>query len=694
MTDLTTRYLGLDLRSPIVASASPLNGHPDTARQVEDAGAAALVLPSLFEEEILAEELQLSGALEAGAEHHAEARGYFPTLNAFAGTGDRYLTTLERIKGRSAIPVIASLNATTASGGWVRYAELLQEAGADAVELNLYHLAVDPDRTAADMEAADLELVAEVRSRLEVPLAVKLSPFYSAMANVTRSVVGAGADGLVLFNRFYQPDLDLDTLDVVARVDLSEPAELRLPLRWIAILRPQLGPDVALGGIDGDPQRRRRGQGAPGRRRRGHDHLGPAAPRPGAPGRHRGGAARVAGGPRLRVGPPAAGKRQPRHRRRPRRLRAHQLHEDAALLDAPAMSDRPAPFELPAPRIEGAVTLRDGRRVGFAEYGPASGRPVLWFHGTPGGRRQVPPEVRIAATERGVRLVALERPGVGASTGHAYASILEWADDVEECLDLLGIDQVGLIGLSGGGPYVLACASRFPERVVAGAVIGSVAPSRGEDAAEGGPVALTARFNGVLGTFRTPLSVGLWAVVRLLGPVASQAFDLFAHFSPAGDRDVFASPGMKEMFTDDLVRASRRQFGAPILDLMLFGRDWGFSPRDVTVPMSFWHGDEDYIVPVGPRRAPGRPRPRRRVPGARRRRPPGQPGPRRGGPRRHPGPLARGHLVGGLSRRLSPRPTRCRHRNRGRTAHRGVRRSCRRASARRTAARRPHRGPP
>jgi dihydroorotate dehydrogenase (fumarate) len=251
MTDLTTSYLGLELRSPIVASASPLNGQPDTARQVEDAGAGALVLPSLCEEEILREEMQLSGVLEAGAEHHAEARGYFPTFDSFAGTGDRYLATLERIKDRSAVPVIASLNATTATGGWVRYAELLQEAGADAVELNLYHLAVDPDRTATDMEAADLELVAAVRSRLDVPLAVKLSPFYSAMANFARKVVDAGTDGLVLFNRFYQPDLDLDTLDVVARVELSQPVELRLPLRWIAILRPQLGPHVSMAASSG-----------------------------------------------------------------------------------------------------------------------------------------------------------------------------------------------------------------------------------------------------------------------------------------------------------------------------------------------------------------------------------------------------------------------------------------------------------
>jgi dihydroorotate dehydrogenase (fumarate) len=250
MTDLSTTYLGLELRSPIVASASPLNGHPDTAREVEDAGAAALVLPSLFEEEILQEELQLGAALDAGGDHGAEASSYFPGFDSYATTADRYLATLERIKARAAVPIIASLNATS-TGGWVRYAELLAEAGADAVELNLYHLAVDPDRTAADMEDADLELIASVSASLGVPLAVKLSPFHSAMANFARRAVAAGADGLVLFNRFYQPDLDLDTMDVVARVELSHPSELRLPLRWIAILRPQLGDDVSLAATTG-----------------------------------------------------------------------------------------------------------------------------------------------------------------------------------------------------------------------------------------------------------------------------------------------------------------------------------------------------------------------------------------------------------------------------------------------------------
>jgi dihydroorotate dehydrogenase (fumarate) len=250
MTDLSTRYLGLDLRSPIVASASPLNGEPDTARIVEDAGAAAIVLPSLFEEEIVHEEDQLNRALDAGTEHFAEALDYFPTFETLPGAGDRYLSRLEAIKAQAHVPVIASLNATSA-GGWARYAGLIEAAGADALELNLYHVAADPRRTAADMEAADLEIVRSVRASLGIPLAVKLSPYYSAMANFAAQVVAAGATGLVLFNRFYQPDLDLDTLDVVNRIELSRPWELRLPLRWIAILRPQLGPGVALAATSG-----------------------------------------------------------------------------------------------------------------------------------------------------------------------------------------------------------------------------------------------------------------------------------------------------------------------------------------------------------------------------------------------------------------------------------------------------------
>jgi dihydroorotate dehydrogenase (fumarate) len=251
MTDLSTRYLGLDLRSPIVASASPLNGEPATARLVEEAGAAAIVLPSLFEEEILHEDVELNRALEQGSEHFAEALDYFPAVESLPQLAtDRYLARLEAIKAQSSVPVIGSLNATSA-GGWSRYAALIEAAGADALELNLYHVAADPDRTGADREAADLDIVRSVRAALAIPLAVKLSPYYSAMANFARQVVAAGADGLVLFNRFYQPDLDLDTLDVINRVELSRPWELRLPLRWIAILRPQLGPQVALAATSG-----------------------------------------------------------------------------------------------------------------------------------------------------------------------------------------------------------------------------------------------------------------------------------------------------------------------------------------------------------------------------------------------------------------------------------------------------------
>lgn len=248
--DLTTRYLGLTLRSPIVASASPLNGDPAGARMVEEGGAAAIVLPSLFEEEILHEEVQLNRALEAGSEHFAEALDYFPAVPELADAGDRYVATLSKIKAQATVPVIASLNATT-KGGWVRYARRMEDAGADALELNLYHLAGDPDRSGSDMEARDLELIAAVREAISVPLAVKLSPYYSAMANFARRVVDTGADGLVLFNRFYQPDIDLENLDVVVRLELSQPWERRLPLRWIAILRPQLGAQVALGATSG-----------------------------------------------------------------------------------------------------------------------------------------------------------------------------------------------------------------------------------------------------------------------------------------------------------------------------------------------------------------------------------------------------------------------------------------------------------
>ena len=247
--DLATTYLGLPLASPIVASASPLTGELDTARRVVDAGAAAIVMPSLFEEEILQEEIELNRALEAGSEHFAEALDYFPNVADIAHTGDRYLERLAALKAAVDVPVIASLNATT-TGSWIRYAGLLADAGADAIELNLYTVAADPDRSAAEIEDEKLAIVAAVRAAVGVPLAVKLSPYFSSLAHFARAVVHAGADGLVLFNRFYQPDVDLDALDVVPRLELSSPWELRLPLRWTAILRPLL-PAVSLAATSG-----------------------------------------------------------------------------------------------------------------------------------------------------------------------------------------------------------------------------------------------------------------------------------------------------------------------------------------------------------------------------------------------------------------------------------------------------------
>ena len=248
--DLRTRYLGLELRSPIVASAAPHNGDPVMAQRLERAGVGAIVLPSLFEEEILAEEIELTRSLEQGTEVFAEALGYFPAVQSFAGTADRYLAALERVKASATVPIIASLNASSV-GGWVTYARRIQDAGADALELNLYHVSADPRRSAAEMETRDLDLVTAVRASITIPLAVKLSPFYSAFANFAAAATKVGADGLVLFNRFYQPDLDLESIEVVPRLELSQPWEMRLPVRWIAILRPQLDPDVSLAATSG-----------------------------------------------------------------------------------------------------------------------------------------------------------------------------------------------------------------------------------------------------------------------------------------------------------------------------------------------------------------------------------------------------------------------------------------------------------
>jgi len=250
MPSLDTSYLGLALRSPIVASAGPPTGDPDAAARLADAGIGAVVLPSLFEEEIVHDEIELTTALETGSEHVAEAIDYFPTIADVPSAADRYLADLERTKSQVSVPVIASLNAFSRRG-WPRYARLLGDAGADALELNLYRVAADAARRADEVEEEDLALVADVTEAVEIPVAVKLSPFYSAMANFAVRCVQAGAAGLVLFNRFYQPDLDVETLEIAPSLELSSPWEMRLPLRWIAILRPLFHGQASLAATSG-----------------------------------------------------------------------------------------------------------------------------------------------------------------------------------------------------------------------------------------------------------------------------------------------------------------------------------------------------------------------------------------------------------------------------------------------------------
>jgi dihydroorotate dehydrogenase (fumarate) len=237
MSRLSVRYLGLELRTPLVASAGPYTRTLDSALRLQEAGASAIVLPSLFEEEVVREEDELTRALQQGAESFPEALDYFPDLGAVESTAERSLACLGRMKEQLDVPVIASLNGTS-PGGWVRFAGLMEEAGADALELNLYRIAADPARSGTEVEDRDVEIVRRVREATRLPVAVKISPYYSALANFAARLIDAGADGLVLFNRFYQPDLDADKREVVPRISLSEPWELRLPLRWIAILRP------------------------------------------------------------------------------------------------------------------------------------------------------------------------------------------------------------------------------------------------------------------------------------------------------------------------------------------------------------------------------------------------------------------------------------------------------------------------
>jgi dihydroorotate dehydrogenase (fumarate) len=245
--DLTTRYLGLTLKNPLVASASPLSKKVDSVRRLEDGGAAAVVMYSLFEEQITHESHELDHYLERGTHSYAESLSYFPDLDHYNLGPEPYLEHLHRIKAAVSIPVIGSLNGVS-SGGWVEYAHEIEQAGADALELNIYYLPTDIDLSGAELEETYVRLVTDIRARVRLPIAVKLSPFFTSIPNIAKRLVEVGANGLVLFNRFYQPDFDLDELKVVPDLDLSTSYELRLPLRWIAILYGRIAADFALTG--------------------------------------------------------------------------------------------------------------------------------------------------------------------------------------------------------------------------------------------------------------------------------------------------------------------------------------------------------------------------------------------------------------------------------------------------------------
>lgn len=242
--DLTTTYLGMKLRSPLVPSASPLSDHVDKIKQMEDAGAAAVVLYSLFEEQIVQEQLALHHHTTYTAESYAEALSYFPEPSAFRAGPEEYLEHIHHAKESVAIPIIASLNGST-SGGWTRFAKQIEQAGADALELNIYSIPTDIFKPGSEVEEIDIDIVRQVREAVSIPIAVKLSPFFSNMANMALQFSLAGANGLVLFNRFYQPDIDLELLEVRPNVLLSTPQDLRLPLRWIAILHNRIQADLA-----------------------------------------------------------------------------------------------------------------------------------------------------------------------------------------------------------------------------------------------------------------------------------------------------------------------------------------------------------------------------------------------------------------------------------------------------------------
>jgi pimeloyl-ACP methyl ester carboxylesterase len=252
-----------------------------------------------------------------------------------------------------------------------------------------------------------------------------------------------------------------------------------------------------------------------------------------------------------------------------------------------------------APRYEGRVAVRDGRYLGVAEFGPPSSeQTIVWFHGTPGARRQVPEAARRIARERHVRILGMDRPGVGLSTPHLYDRLVDFTADLELALERLGVGYFATVGLSGGAPYALAAAHAFPERVPHVGILGGVVPSGGDEGTGGGLVSLATRFKPILPLISEPMGSLLTTFVRVARPIASPALDLYARFAPPGDQQVLRTPEIKEMFLDDLLNSGRHGMRAAAYDAILFTRYWGFDVREIRVPVTWWQGDEDNIVPL------------------------------------------------------------------------------------------------
>ena len=245
--DLSTTYLGLKLPHPIMPGASPMVDKIDLVKRMEDAGASAIVMHSLFEEQLRREELATYHHVDVHAESFAEAMTFLPRPDEFNLGPDQYLEQLVRIKQSVDLPVIASLNGFT-SGGWIRYAKLMQDAGANALELNVYYLATNPDETGEEVEQRTIDILKAVKQAVSIPVSIKLSPFFSSMANMARRLDEAGADGLVLFNRFYQPDIDVESLEVEPTLRLSDSSELNLRLRWLAVVSGHVRASLAVSG--------------------------------------------------------------------------------------------------------------------------------------------------------------------------------------------------------------------------------------------------------------------------------------------------------------------------------------------------------------------------------------------------------------------------------------------------------------